>query len=208
MARYTDSVCRLCRREGTKLFLKGTRCLTDKCAIDRRSYPPGQHGQARPRISEYRMQLREKQKLKRIYGLMERQFRNYFIKAESKTGVTGEILLQFLERRLDNVVYRMGFASSRKQARQLVGHKHLLVNGKSVDIPSFLVKEGDEVEVKVKSRTLPAVVSAIEVIEAIGIPAWIELDKASFKGKVKSLPTKEDISLPVNEQLVVELYSR
>jgi small subunit ribosomal protein S4 len=139
---------------------------------------------------------------------MERQFRNYFIKAESKTGVTGEILLQFLERRLDNVVYRMGFASSRKQARQLVGHKHLLVNGKSVDIPSFLVKEGDEVEVKVKSRTLPAVVSAIEVIEAIGIPAWIELDKASFKGKVKSLPTKEDISLPVNEQLVVELYSR
>ncbi len=208
MARYTDSVCRLCRREGTKLFLKGTRCLTDKCAIDRRSYPPGQHGQARPRISEYRMQLREKQKLKRIYGLMERQFRNYFIKAESKTGVTGEILLQFLERRLDNVVYRMGFASSRKQARQLVGHKHLLVNGKSVDIPSFLVKEGDEVEVKIKSRTLPAVVSAIEVIEAIGIPAWIELDKASFKGKVKSLPTKEDISLPVNEQLVVELYSR
>ena len=208
MARYTDSVCRLCRREGTKLFLKGSRCLTEKCAIDRRAYPPGQHGQARPRISEYRMQLREKQKLKRIYGLMERQFRTYFQKAERKTGITGETLLQFLERRLDNAVYRMGFASSRRQARQLVGHKHILVNGKNVDIPSFLVKEGDVVEVKEKSRALPAIVSAIEVVEAIGLPGWIELDKANFKGKVKNLPVKEDISLPVNEQLVVELYSR
>ncbi|MHB8482568.1 MAG: 30S ribosomal protein S4 [Nitrospiria bacterium] len=208
MARYTDSVCRLCRREGAKLFLKGSRCLTEKCAIDRRAYPPGQHGQARPRISEYRMQLREKQKLKRIYGLMEKQFRTYFQKAERKTGITGEILLQFLERRLDNVVYRMGFASSRKQARQLVGHKHILVNQKNVDIPSFLIKEGDVVEVREKSRTLPAIMSAIEVIEAIGMPAWIELDKAHFKGTVKNLPLKEDISLPVNEQLVVELYSR
>ncbi len=208
MARYTDSVCRLCRREGTKLFLKGSRCLTDKCAIDRRAYPPGQHGQARPRISEYRMQLREKQKLKRIYGLMERQFRTYFKKAESKTGITGEILLQFLERRLDNAVFRAGFASSRKQARQLVGHKHFLVNGKNVDIPSYLIKEGDVIEVKEKSRTLPAIIGAIEVVEAIGIPSWIELDKTNFKGKVKSLPLKEDISLPVNEQLVVELYSR
>ncbi|MBI1822018.1 MAG: 30S ribosomal protein S4 [Nitrospirae bacterium] len=208
MARYTDSVCRLCRREGTKLFLKGSRCLTEKCAIDRRAYAPGQHGQARPRISEYRMQLREKQKLKRIYGLMEKQFRTYFQKAERKTGITGETLLQFLERRLDNVVYRMGFASSRSQARQLVGHKHILVNGKNVDIPSFLIKQGDVVEVKEKSRTLPAIVSAIEVIEAVGMSSWIELDKANFKGTVKNLPLKEDISLPVNEQLVVELYSR
>ncbi len=208
MARYTDSVCRLCRREGTKLFLKGSRCLTEKCAIDRRAYAPGQHGQARPRISEYRMQLREKQKLKRIYGLMEKQFRTYFQKAERKTGITGEILLQFLERRLDNVVYRMGFASSRSQARQFVGHKHILVNGKNVDIPSFLIKQGDVVEVKERSRTLPAIVSAIEVIEAVGMSSWIELDKANFKGTVKNLPLKEDISLPVNEQLVVELYSR
>ncbi|HXN05610.1 MAG TPA: 30S ribosomal protein S4 [Nitrospiria bacterium] len=208
MARYTDSVCRQCRREGTKLFLKGSRCLTDKCAIDRRAYPPGQHGQARPRASEYRVQLREKQKLKRIYGLMEQQFRNYFKKAEQKTGITGEILLQFLERRLDNAVFRMGFASSRRQARQLVGHKHILVNGKSVDIPSFLVKAGDQIEVKEKSRAIPVVLGAIEVVEAIGIPSWIELDKANFRGTVKQLPGKEDISLPVNEQLVVELYSR
>jgi small subunit ribosomal protein S4 len=208
LARYTDSVCRLCRREGTKLFLKGSRCLTDKCAIDRRAYAPGQHGQARPRISEYRMQLREKQKLKRIYGLMERQFRTYFEKAERKTGITGDNLLQFLERRLDNVVFRAGFASSRKQARQLVGHKHFRVNGKNVDIPSYLIKEGDIVEVKEKSRTLPSIVGAIEVVEAIGIPSWLELDKTNFKGKVKNLPLKEDISLPVNEQLVVELYSR
>jgi len=208
LARYTDSVCRQCRREGTKLFLKGSRCLTDKCAIDRRAYPPGQHGQARPRASEYRVQLREKQKLKRIYGLMEQQFRNYFKKAEQKTGITGEILLQFLERRLDNAVFRMGFASSRRQARQLVGHKHILVNGKSVDIPSFLVKAGDQIEVKEKSRAIPVVLGAIEVVEAIGIPSWIELDKANFRGTVKQLPGKEDISLPVNEQLVVELYSR
>ena len=182
--------------------------MTDKCAIDRRAYPPGQHGQARPRASEYRVQLREKQKLKRIYGLMEQQFRNYFKKAEQKTGITGEILLQFLERRLDNAVFRMGFASSRRQARQLVGHKHILVNGKSVDIPSFLVKAGDQIEVKEKSRAIPVVLGAIEVVEAIGIPSWIELDKANFRGTVKQLPGKEDISLPVNEQLVVELYSR
>ncbi|HLG22773.1 MAG TPA: 30S ribosomal protein S4 [Candidatus Manganitrophaceae bacterium] len=208
MARYIGPVCRLCRREGTKLFLKGSRCFSDKCAIDRRSYPPGQHGQARPRISEYSAQLREKQKLKRIYGLLERQFRQYFFKAERKKGIAGENLLRLLESRLDNVVYRLGFASSRKQARMLIRQNHFAVNGKTVNIPSCLVDINDAVEVKEGSRGLLPIQSALEQIEGRGIPAWLELDKTRFRGTVKALPTKEEIALPVNEQLVVELYSR
>jgi len=208
LARYIGPVCRLCRREGTKLFLKGSRCFSDKCAIDRRSYPPGQHGQARPRISEYSAQLREKQKLKRIYGLLERQFRQYFFKAERKKGIAGENLLRLLESRLDNVVYRLGFASSRKQARMLIRQNHFAVNGKTVNIPSCLVDINDAVEVKEGSRGLLPIQSALEQIEGRGIPAWLELDKTRFRGTVKALPTKEEIALPVNEQLVVELYSR
>ncbi|HEY5599845.1 MAG TPA: 30S ribosomal protein S4, partial [Candidatus Manganitrophaceae bacterium] len=202
MARYIGPVCRLCRREGTKLFLKGSRCFSDKCAIDRRSYPPGQHGQARPRISEYSAQLREKQKLKRIYGLLESQFRQYFFKAERKKGIAGENLLRLLESRLDNVVYRLGFASSRKQARMLIRQNHFAVNGKTVNIPSCLVDINDAVEVKEGSRGLLPIQSALEQIEGRGIPAWLELDKTRFRGTVKALPTKEEIALPVNEQLV------
>ncbi len=208
MGRYIGSVCRLCRREGNKLFLKGSRCYTEKCAIERRNYSPGQHGQARPRISEYQTQLREKQKLKRIYGLLERQFRGYFEKAARKKGVTGEILLQFLERRLDNIVYRMGFCSSRKEARQMVNHGHFRVNGRKVDVPSFLVKDGDVVELKLGSRDLLQIQTYMTAAEGRGIPQWLELDKANFKGRVKSIPTKEELAIPVNEQLVVELYSR
>ncbi len=208
MARYVGPVCRLCRREGTKLFLKGTRCFSEKCAIDRRSYPPGQHGQARPRASEYSAQLREKQKLKRIYGLLERQFRQYFFKAERKKGITGENLLRLLESRLDNVVYRLGFASSRKQGRMLIRQNHFTVNGKGVNIPSFLVSINDAIEVKEGSRGMIAIQSALEGIGTRGVPSWLELDHNQFKGAVKSQPSKEEIALPVNEQLVVELYSR
>jgi small subunit ribosomal protein S4 len=208
LARYIGSVCRLCRREGIKLYLKGQRCFTDKCAIERRSYAPGQHGQGRPRLSEYNLQLREKQKLKRIYGLMERQFRSYFVRAAKKKGITGEYLLQLLERRMDNVVYRLGFAASRKEARQLTTHGHFLLNGRKVNIPSCLLKEGDIVVVKEKSRGLVGIQSALAAVEARGLPGWLELEKASFQGKVRALPTKEDAALPVNEQMVVELYSR
>lgn len=210
MARYIGSVCKLCRREGMKLFLKGTRCFTEKCAIERRNYSPGQHGQQRQRTraTEYSTQLREKQKVKRIYGILERQFRGCFHKAERQKGVTGENLLQILERRLDNVVYKLGFSSSRKEARQLVSHGHFLVNGKMTDIPSFLLKEGDIVAVKQKSGEMTAIHNALSSIEARGLPSWLELDKGNLQGKVKSVPTKEDISLPVNEQLVVEFYSR
>lgn len=208
MAKYRGPVCRLCRREGVKLFLKGSRCMTEKCAIERRSYPPGQHGQGRQRISEYSAQLREKQKLRRIYGLQERQFRGVFGRAERKTGVTGEQLLKLLECRLDNVVYRLGFASSRKEARQLVNHGHLMLNGRKTDAPSCLVKAGDVVEVRQRSRDLVSIQSALEAVDGRGIPAWLELDRAAFKGTVRALPTKEEIALPVNEQLVVELYSR
>lgn len=208
MAKYRGPVCRLCRREGVKLFLKGSRCMTEKCAIERRSYPPGQHGQGRKRISEYSAQLREKQKLKRIYGLQERQFRGFFGKAERRAGITGEHLLKLLECRLDNVVYRLGFASSRKEARQLVNHGHLLVNGRKTDIPAYIVKPGDVVEVRQRSRDLVPIVSALEAVDGRGIPGWLELDRAAFKGTVRGLPTKEEIALPVNEQMVVELYSR
>jgi small subunit ribosomal protein S4 len=208
LARYTGSVCRLCRREGIKLYLKGQRCFTDKCAIERRGYAPGQHGQGRPRLSEYNLQLREKQKLKRIYGLLERQFRGYFVRAAKKKGSTGEYLLQLLERRLDNVVYRIGFGASRKEARQLTTHGHFILNGRAVNIPSILVKEGDVIAIKEKSRGLVPIQNALAAIEAKGLPAWLELDKTNLQGKIRALPTKEDISLPVNEQMVVELYSR
>jgi small subunit ribosomal protein S4 len=208
VARQQGSVCRLCRREGAKLFLKGPRCYTEKCAIDKRSYPPGQHGQGRTRLSEYQMQLREKQKLKRIYGLLEKQFRNYFIKASRKKGITGDNLLQSLERRLDNVVFKLGFALSRADARQLLNHRHVLVNGRIVDKPSFLVKTNDVVEVKSTSKNRLRVKAAQSTVDSRGIPSWLELEREHYKGQVKALPTRDDIKLPVNEQLVVELYSR
>ncbi len=208
MAKYRGPVCRLCRREGVKLFLKGSRCMTEKCAVERRAYPPGQHGQGRQRVSEYSAQLREKQKLKRIYGVLEAQFRGTFSKAERQQGITGENLLRMLERRLDNVVYRLGFASSRKEARLLVTHGHYRVNGRKVNRPSALVREGDVIEVKERSRTIVPIVSALDAVEGRGIPAWLDLDKASFKATVRGLPAKEEIPLPVNEQLVVDLYSR
>lgn len=208
MARYLGSVCRLCRREGMKLFLKGSRCYTEKCAVEKRGYPPGQHGQARTRVSEYSTQLREKQKIKRIYGLLERQFRKYFFKAERMKGITGENLLVLLERRLDNMIYRLGFASSRREARQLLRHRHFLVNGRLVDIPNYLIKEGDVVEVRPPSRELLSIKKAMEAVDTRGFPAWLELDKAQYRGKMRAVPTKTDIALPVNEQLVVELYSR
>jgi small subunit ribosomal protein S4 len=208
VAKYRGPVCRLCRREGEKLFLKGSRCMTEKCAIERRSYPPGQHGQARPRISDYSLQLREKQKLRRIYGLQERQFRGIFERAERQTGVTGEALLRLLETRFDNVVYRLGFGASRKEARQLINHGHLLINGRKLSIPGALVKAGDVVEVRPASRELVPIQSALAAVDGRGIPEWLELDKAAFKGSVRALPTKDQIVLPVNEQMVVELYSR
>lgn len=208
MGRYVGPLCRLCRREGTKLFLKGTRCYTEKCAIDRRDQVPGQHGQGRKKVSEYQTQLREKQKLKRIYGLLEKQFRGYFHKADRQKGITGENLLQLLERRLDSSVYRMGFCSSRGEARRLINHGHFLVNGKKVNIPSFLLKEGDRVEVKEKSRGLERILASISGAEIRGISPWLEVDKENFLGQFISMPTKEEIALPVNEQLVVELYSR
>jgi small subunit ribosomal protein S4 len=182
--------------------------MTEKCAIERRSYPPGQHGQGRQRVSEYSAQLREKQKLKRIYGLQERQFRGVFSKAERKRGVTGEQLLRFLECRLDNIVYRLGFASSRKEARQLVNHGHILLNGRKTDVPAYLVKPGDVVQVRERSKEMPQLKAAVEAVEGRGIPAWLDLDRAALKGTVRALPTKDEIALPVNEQLVVELYSR
>ncbi len=208
MAKYRGPVCRLCRREGEKLFLKGTRCMTEKCAIERRSYPPGQHGQGRQRTSDYSAQLREKQKLRRIYGLLEGQFRGLFERAERQTGITGEQLLRLLECRLDNVVYRLGFASSRKQARQVVNHGHILVNGRRTDKPSRTLKVGDCVEVHEGSRELLPVQAALEAVEGRGVPAWLQLDSEHFKGTIQALPTKEESGLPVNEQMVVELYSR
>jgi small subunit ribosomal protein S4 len=208
MARHTDAVCRLCRREGVKLFLKGQRCYTEKCAIDRRAYPPGQQGQGRPRFSEYGVQLREKQKLKRFYGVMETQFRNYFASASRMKGSTGENLLLLLERRLDNVVYRMGLAASRAQARQWVRHRHVMVGGRLVTIPAFMVRQGVVVELKEKSRASSAVQRALAVTESHQVPAWLRVDRANCRGEVAGLPTRDDIDLSINEQLVVELYSR
>ena len=210
MARYTDSVCRLCRREGVKLFLKGDRCFKEKCAVDRRAYVPGQHGQSRrPRkASDYQVQLREKQKIKRTYGLLERQFRILYEKAAQRPGITGHNLMAMLEGRLDNVVFRMGFAKSRAQARQLVCHGHVRVNGRKVDIASAQVRPGDQVGVKEKVRTNANVAEAMESVLGRGLPGWLEVDPAAFSGKVIQLPVREQIEQDVNEQLVVELYSR
>lgn len=209
MARHTGSVCKLCRREGLKLFLKGDRCFSPKCAIEKRNYPPGEHGQRRRvKLTDYGLQLREKQKMKRIYGLLERQFRNYFHMAERQKGVTGEILLRLLERRLDNVVYRLGFSTSRAEARQLVRHGHFLVNGRRVDIPSYLVRPGDQIQVPQKSRELLAIKAALEGAKKRGLTSWLELDSEAMRGLVRGLPAREDIVIPVQEQLVVALYSK
>jgi small subunit ribosomal protein S4 len=208
LARYTESVCRLCRRENLKLFLKGERCYTDKCAIERRNYPPGQHGQGRPKFSEYSIQLREKQKVKRIYGLVESQFRRTFDQASRIKGITGETLLVFLERRLDNVTYRLGFASSRAEARLLVRHGHILINGKRVNIPSYQVRVGDVVSVKEQSRQMARVLTAMEGVQRRGVPEWAELDRDNCSGRIKILPTRSDITMPINEKLIVELYSK
>jgi small subunit ribosomal protein S4 len=206
VARYHGPVCRLCRREGEKLFLKGPRCYTEKCAVERREYPPGQHGQARPRTSEYAAQLREKQKIKRIYGVQERQFRNYFAKAERKKGITGEHLILMLESRLDNVVYRLGFSASRKQSRLLIRQDHFLVNGKKVNIPSIAIGLNDVIQVKEQSRGMIAIQSSLEAMRIV--PDWLELERAPFKGTVRLLPTREQVAAEFNEQMVVELYSR
>jgi small subunit ribosomal protein S4 len=209
MARYSGPVCRLCRREDMKLFLKGDRCYTDKCGYERRAYAPGQHGQARRRKqSNYGEQLREKQKLKRIFGLAERQFRGYYVRASRMKGVTGEALLQLLERRLDNVIYRLGFASDHAEARQLVRHGHFRVNGRKINIPSFMVRPNDVVEVKEASRTVPRITESLTGVDRRGVPKWLELDKEQFRGKVTGTPAREEFTLPIREQLVVELYSR
>jgi len=208
LARYRESVCRLCRREGLKLFLKGDRCFGDKCAFERRSYAPGDHGQLRRKYSDYGVQLREKQKLKRMYGLLERQFRGYFQKADKQKGITGTNLLLFLERRFDNMVFRMGFANSRNEARQLIKHNHFLVNGKPVNIPSYLVNVGSEIQVREKSKKVERIVEAMEIVARRSIPQWLELDKDNFRGVVKALPSREELVMPVQEQLVVELYSK
>ena len=209
MARYKDAVCRLCRREGTKLFLKGAKCFMDKCPVEKRNFPPGQHGKDRkPKIVGYGLQLREKQKAKRMYFAQESQFRNYFEKAASSKGVTGEILLQQLERRLDSVVYRLGFAVARRQARQLVRHGHIAVNGRKVNIPSFQVSVGEEISVREGSRKLPILEAAKEFASHQTAPSWLDIDRDNYKGRVQSLPRREEINLPVNEQLIVELYSK
>ena len=208
MARYTGPSCRLCRREGTELFLKGERCYTDKCAIKRRSYPPGQHGQGRIKVSDYGVQLREKQKVRRIYGILENQFRGYFEMADRQKGVTGENLLFILEKRLDNVAYRLGFATSRDEARQLVRHGHFTLNGRKVNIPSIQVKAGDVLQLREKSRKVAAISESLEGVVRRGIPQWLELDKDAFKGTVKLMPVREDITMPIQEQLIVELYSK
>jgi small subunit ribosomal protein S4 len=208
MARYTGSVCRLCRREGTKLFLKGDRCFTEKCAIERRAYPPGQHGQGRARFSDYGVQLREKQKVKRMYGLLEKQLRRTFEQASRMKGRTGENLLLLLERRLDNVVYRLGYTTSRAEARQLVKHGHFSVNGKKAATPSILVKPGFTIEVRDRSKEVTRIAGALETAEGRAVPQWLEVEKEAMKGTVKALPQREDITLPIDEQLIVELYSR
>ncbi len=208
MARYTGPCCRLCRRENVELFLKGERCFTDKCAIKRRNYAPGQHGQARVKISPYGIQLREKQKVRRIYGILEKQFRGYFEKAERMKGVTGENLLFLLENRLDNAVYRLGFATSRTQARMLIRQGHFQVNSRRVDIPSYQVKVGDTISLRDKSKTIAVISDSLEAVARRGIPQWLELNKDAFCGKVRSQIVREDIVTPIQEQLIVELYSK
>lgn len=208
MARYRGSVCRLCRRETQKLFLKGDRCYSDKCAVERRAYPPGQHGQGRHKVSDYGLQLREKQKVKRMYGLAENQFRTTYKRAAQMRGVTGHNLLQLLERRLDNVVYRLGLANSRNQARQWVRHGHFEINGRRVNIPSALVKAGDVVSVREKSREVAQLKEAMEAVARRTAPQWLESEPDKFRGTVKALPAREDLTMPMQEQLIVELYSR
>jgi small subunit ribosomal protein S4 len=208
MARYSDAVCRLCRREGTKLFLKGDRCFSAKCGIERRAYPPGQHGQGRARFSDYGVQLREQQKVKRMYGLLEKQFAGTMNRASRMKGRAGENLLILLERRLDNVVFRMGFSTSRAEARQLVRHGHFLINGRRASIPSMLVKPGAVVSVAEKSRKIVRIAGALETLESRSVPQWVEINKEGFEGTVKSLPVRGDITMPIQEQLIVEWYSR
>ncbi len=208
MARYRGSVCRLCRREGQKLFLKGDRCYSERCSVDRRAYPPGQHGQGRPRFSDYGVQLREKQKVKRMYGLLEKQFAATVHKATRMKGRAGDNLLFLLERRLDNVVFRMGFATSRAEARQLVKHGHFMVNGRKTTIPSFLTKPGTTVVVRDKSKEIARIAGALDTLEGRSVPGWLEIEKEQFAGTVTALPQREDITLPIEEQLIVELYSR
>ena len=208
MARYTGSVCRLCRREGAKLFLKGDRCFSEKCAIEKRNYPPGQHGQGRTRFSDFGVQLREKQKVKRMYGLLEKQFRSTFDTASNMRGRAGENMLMLLERRLDNVVFRMGFATSRSEARQLVRHGHFMLNGRKALTPSILVRTGWKVSLREKSQNVVRIASALETVEGRSLPQWLEIDKDNFEGTVVQLPVREDITLPIDEQLIVEFYSR
>lgn len=208
MARYLGSVCRLCRRENLKLFLKGERCYSDKCAIERRNYPPGQHGQRRPKFTEFSIQLREKQKVKRMYGLLEKQFRGTFDLAAKAKGITGAALLVLLERRLDNVTYRLGFASSRADARMLITHKHLLVNGKRMSIPSYFVRAGDVISVREKSRKIGRIISAMDGVQRRGVPEWAEVDREAYTGKINVLPTRSEITATINEKLIVELYSK
>lgn len=208
VARYIGALCRICRREGEKLFLKGSRCYTEKCSVERRKYPPGQHGQGYRKLSDYGFQLREKQKVRKMYGILERQFRRYFEKAERKRGITGEVLLQLVESRLDTIVYRMGFAPNRRSARQLIRHGHIIVNSREVNLPSFEVKKGTIVEVKQASKEIPEIVDSISKVEYRGIPSWLEVDTVSLKGKVLNIPSPEELQLPVQEQLIVELYSK
>jgi len=209
MARYTGPVCRLCRREDMKLFLKGDRCYTDKCGFERRAYPPGQHGQNRRRKnSDYGEQLREKQKVKRIYGIAERQFRGYYYRASRMKGVTGENLLQLLERRLDNIVYRLGFASNHAEARQLVRHGHFSINGTRVNIPSYLVRANDAITIRESSKKMPRLAENLNAVDRRGVPQWLELDKDNFRGRIKAMPAREDLKMEIREQLIVELYSK
>jgi len=209
LARYTGPVCRMCRRENMKLFLKGDRCYTDKCAVERRNYAPGQHGQGRVKVTDYGTQLREKQRMKRTYGLLENQFRSYFEKAERMKGVTGENLLVLLERRLDSMVYRMGFATSRIEARQLVRHSHFAVNGRKVNVPSYLVRPGDVVELREKSRQVVRINEALDGVMRRGLPSWVDVDRAAFKGTMRTLPVRAEMTTPTfQEKLIVELYSK
>jgi small subunit ribosomal protein S4 len=206
LSRYTGPVCKICRREGMKLFARGEKCYTEKCEVEKRNYPPGVHVETRGKMTEYGIRLREKQKVKRMYGLTENQFKRFFVMAEKASGVTGTNLLVFLERRLDNMVYRIGFAVSRKEARQMVTHAHVTVNGKTVNIPSYLIKAGDEIGIRHKG--LVAVQNALESVVRRGVPSWIEVDKEQMTGKIRLLPARDDITVPIKEQLIVEYYSR
>lgn len=209
MARYRDAVCRLCRREGIKLFLKGQRCMTDKCAIEKRNFAPGQHGKSRrPKVVGYGLQLREKQKLRRLYGILEDQFRSYFEKAAAMKGITGENLLHLLEQRLDNAVYRLGLAPSRTGARQLVRHGHILVAGRKVNVPSFQLVPGQEIAVSEKSKNLASIQHALDLAGGRSLPSWLEFDRAALRGKILSIPKREDVNFPIQEQMIVELYSK